>query len=202
MKLVTRRPVATVDKFYSAQRKDVDGTIAPCACEDDLPDDTYTCPCEVPCDAPECQPLQMRRVLPQNVLCNNEYQVSWSEILWMWGMDWRIIKVNLQDVTNLNYLFVTYYRGPKHITSRDEIVPIPDSYMHILGFIMAAIVVPLYGIMMQQQDLNYRSLARKELDYMKMADNIFPSSARFDPNYPAISKPTPNPVWMWQYVLP
>ena len=57
-------------------------------------------------------------------------------------------------------------------------------------------VVPLYGIMMQQQDLNYRSLARKELDYMKMADNIFPESTRFSPSYPAISKPQPNPVGM------
>ena len=202
MKLITRWPVATVDKFFLSQWKDVDGTIRPCDCADDLPDDTYTCPCEIPCNWPECQPIKMRRVLPQNVLCENEYQVSWSEIKWMWGLDWRIIKVNLADVTNVNSLFVTYYRGPKHITGRDDIVPIPDSFMHILWYIIAAHTVPLYGIMMAQQDLNYRSIARKELDFMKMADNVFPDSTRFDPSYPFAEKAQPNPVGMWQYVLP
>lgn len=201
MKLVTRWPVATVDKFYTSQWKDVDGSVAPCYC-DDLPDDSYTCPCEIPCNGPECSPIKLTRILPQNVLCDNEYQVSWSEIKGMGWLDGRIIKVNLWDVTNLNYFRVTYYRGPKHITSWDEIVPLPDSFMHVLGYVIAAHVVPLYGIMMQQQDLNYRSIARKELDFLKMADNVFPESTRFDPNYPMISKPQPNPVGMWQYVLP
>ena len=50
MKLITRWPIATVDKFYTAQWKDVDGSIAPCYCEDELPDDTYTCPCDIPCN--------------------------------------------------------------------------------------------------------------------------------------------------------
>ena len=61
---------------------------------------------------------------------------------------------------------------------------------------IAAMVVPLYGIMMQQQDLNYRSLAKKELDSLKMADNVFPHSIRFDPNYPVMEHAQPNPVGM------
>jgi hypothetical protein len=35
-----------------------------------------------------------------------------------------------------------------------------------------------------------------------MADNVFPDSVRFDPSYPAIAKAQPNPVGMWQYILP
>ena len=50
--------------------------------------------------------------------------------------------------------------------------------------------------MMAQQDLNYRSIARKELDFMKMADNVFPDSTRFDPSYPFAEKAQPNPVGM------
>ena len=55
---------------------------------------------------------------------------------------------------------------------------------------------------MQQQDLNYRSIARKELDYLKMADNVFPEKTRFDPAYPTVAKQQPNPVGMGMYVLP
>ena len=61
---------------------------------------------------------------------------------------------------------------------------------------IAAICVPLYGIMMQQQDLNYRSLAKKELDSLKMADNVFPDQVRFDPQYPVFERAQPNPVGM------
>ena len=61
---------------------------------------------------------------------------------------------------------------------------------------MAAMIVPLMGIMMQQQDLNYRSLAKKELDSLKMADNVFPQRAEFSPDYPFAAKAQPNPVGM------
>jgi len=56
--------------------------------------------------------------------------------------------------------------------------------MFILALFIAAQVVPLYGIFMEQQDLNYLSQARKELDALKQQDNIFPKDMRFNPSYP------------------
>jgi len=50
MKLITRWPVQTVDKFYVGQRVDVDSTMQACDCEDSLPDDLEACcPCDCPC---------------------------------------------------------------------------------------------------------------------------------------------------------
>ena len=56
--------------------------------------------------------------------------------------------------------------------------------MTAFGYFIASIIVPMYGIMMQQQDLTYSSLARKQLDELKMADNDFPPEVRFNEEYP------------------
>lgn len=57
---------------------------------------------------------------------------------------------------------------------RSDIVPVPDSYVHILAWIIAATVVPMYGVSRQQEDLTYFSLYRKELDYLRKHDTIVP----------------------------
>jgi len=111
MKLVTRHPVQTVDKFYTGQRVDVDSTTQACTCEDNLPDDEEMClPCqyETPCQ-PNCRELPLTRILPNNQLCLNEYQVSGSEIKGMGGLNGRIIKVNIQQ-PGYDALWVTYFR--------------------------------------------------------------------------------------------
>ena len=66
----------------------------------------------------------------------------------------------------------------------DDIIPLPDTFMHVFGLVCAALIAPIYGAMMQQQDMNRRAIARKELDNFKAADNIAPREIRFDNNYP------------------
>lgn len=56
--------------------------------------------------------------------------------------------------------------------------------MHVFGMICAALIAPIYGAMMQQQDLNRWAIARKELDNFKAIDNIAPREIRFDKSYP------------------
>lgn len=52
--------------------------------------------------------------------------------------------------------------------------------MHVLGWIIAAMVVPLRGAARAQEDLNLHSLYRKELDYLRKIDNIHPKEVVFD----------------------
>ena len=102
------------------------------------------------------------------------------------------MNINQPGITSL---WVTYFRGVKHVTGRDDPIPLPDNFMHVLALLIAAQIVPLYGIMMEQQDLNYLALARKELDALKMQDNIFPKDMRFNPNYPFSGEQSmPNPA--------
>ena len=110
-------------------------------------------------------------------------------------MNGRIIKVNIQN-SGLSALRVTYFRGVKHVTQWDDVIPLPDNFIHILALFVAAQIVPLYGIMMEQQDLNYLSLARKELDALKAQDNIFPKDMRFNPSYPFTGEQTGMPTGM------
>lgn len=199
MRLVTRRPIQTVDKFWTWQWKDVEWSIAPCYCPD-MEDDETCCACECPCP-PVCEDLKMTRVSPQNQLCDYEYKIAWSEIKWMWWLNGRIIHINVP--LTVSWLRVTYRRWVKHITSRDEIIPLPDNFMNVLWLAIAASCVPLYWIMMQQQDLNYWSLFRKELDYLKKQDNVFPQKVVFNESYPfSWEQNNLYATWQWKRVTP
>lgn len=67
---------------------------------------------------------------------------------------------------------------------RNDIVPVPDSYVHVLAWIIAATVVPMVGVSRQQEDLTYFSLYRKELDYLRKHDTIVPEEiSRTDIGY-------------------
>ena len=70
------------------------------------------------------------------------------------------------------------------MVSFDDILPFPDSFITARAYFVAWSITPMYGIMMQQQDLSYISIARKELDSLKMWDNIFHDNIRFDAEYP------------------
>lgn len=199
LRLVTRWPIQVVDKFRTWERKDVMGTASPCDCPS-IEDDSISCWCECFCPS-ECKDLPMVRIHPSNQLCPGEYKVNGSEIKGMWWLQWRIMEVYLPyDVT---WLWVTYYRGPKHVTKRDDIIPVPDNFIHIIWYIIAAQCVPLYGIMMQQQDLNYWSIARKELDYLKKQDNIFPHKMIFNQDYPVTGEQlNSTAAGQWKWIMP
>ncbi len=179
LRLVTRQPINTVDKFFSSNWNDIENSLRPCECEFDIEDVV----CWTGCDCePACTPVKLKKIRPQNSLCAGEFKVAWSELAGAGWLNGRIIHVYLQHP--VEQLRVTYWRGVKHVTTFDEIVPLPDSFMTAFGYFIASIIVPMYGIMMQQQDLTYSSLARKQLDELKMADNDFPPEVRFNEEYP------------------
>jgi len=182
-RLATRRPVERVDRFYTSTRSDVEWKIDVCECPE-IPDD-ITCYSKCWCD-PTCTAINMNRRLPQNELCAWEYKVSWSDQLWMWWLNWSIISAYVQSPTEV--LRVSYYKWLKLLKSFDEVLPIPDSFLTAWAYFIAWIIVPSYWVMMQQQELNFMSMWRKELDSLRMHDNNFPDKVEFDKKYPVVEK--------------
>jgi len=65
----------------------------------------------------------------------------------------------------------------------DDVVPLPQSFTHILMWFIGGTLVPEAGINMQQQDLNWYKLLKDELDMLKKADNLMPKEFKFvDPH--------------------
>ena len=173
--LLSRRPVRKIDKFRTAWWKDIDKIwLDSCYCNMNLPDKVIWACCECSCPLP-CKPLDLMEILPQNNLCANSYQISWSYVPGMWGLDWRIVKVDTGN-TPINDLRMTYFCGPIKMEKFDDIVPLPDSFMHVLWWIIAALVIPMTGAWRQQEDLSYYKLYRNELDYLRKHDTIVPES--------------------------
>jgi hypothetical protein len=181
LKLNTRWPVHKVDRFWTSTYKEVDWVATPCSCEDLTDDCRCSCDCECEC-ADNCVSLRLKQIQPNNRLCVWEYQISWSNVIWMWWLDWTIIKTRL--TCNADMLRVSYYRWPKPPTSFDETVPLPDSFMYILWTIIACQLVPQYGIMMQWQEINRYTVVDKMLEWLKKADNRFPKDVQLSPDYP------------------
>lgn len=185
LRLVTSKPINTIDKFYTSNWTDIEQEFKPCKCTFDLPDVVCWSSCE--CDVP-CNPLKLTKIRPQNNLCSWEYKIAWSEIAWQWWLQGRIIQVLLEK--KVKQLWVSYWKWPVHVKSFDDIIPLPDNFMTAFAYFIAGMIVPMYWTMMQQQDLTFTSIARKQLDELKMADNDFPPKVEFDNTYP-ISEPKP-----------
>lgn len=172
--LLSRWPIRKIDKFWWGNWKDVDKIWTDaCFCNLNLPDkDIIPACCECNCTQP-CRPLNLKQILPQNKLCANQYQISGSYIAGMWGLDWRIVKVDLWEEI-VDDLWMTYYCWPVKVEKFTDIIPLPDSFIQVLAWIVWASVVPQQGIARQQEDLTYYSLYRKELDYLRKHDTIVP----------------------------
>jgi len=179
-KLLTQHPIRTVDKFFVSKRIDVEKSATACDINCDLED--VECPFECdPCSPVSCRPIELSWILPNDNLCPWQYQVWWwNFVSELWWIQWSIIRVYLE--IPVDTLWVTYFRWVKHMKSYDDIIPLPDSFITARAYFVAWHIVPMYGIMMQQQDLNYMSLARKELDSLKMWDNIFHKKVIYDEN--------------------
>lgn len=169
--LLARWPVRKIDKFWWWNWRDVDKVwLDQCYCNMNLPDKIIKPCCECDCVEP-CSPIELKEILPQNKLCAMEYQISWSFIAGMWWLDGRIVKVDLGNL-KVDDLWMTYFCGPVKMEKFSDIVPLPDSYMQVAVWIIAALVIPMYWIARQQEDLTYYSLYRKELDYLRKQDTI------------------------------
>lgn len=190
--LLSRWPIRTVDKFWTWDWTDVDflkEDACEWACNMNLPDKTIRPCCECNCTKP-CKPLDLKQIHPQNQLCAWQYQISWSFVPWMGWFDWRLVKVDLWNVQP-ELLWMTYYCWPIKLEKYDDIVPLPDSFMPVLWWIIAALVVPPRWAARQQEDLNYYSLYRKELDYLKALDNIYPTEVAM----PETTYTSQYPIW-------
>ena len=179
--LLSRWPVRKIDKFWWWQWTDVDKVwLDKCYCNMNLPEKVITPCCVCDCVTP-CQPLDLKQILPQNNLCPWTYQISWSFIAWMWWLDWRIVKVDLWNQV-VNDLWMSYFCGPVKMEKFSDIIPLPDSFIHVLAWIVWASVIPQQWIARQQEDLTYYSLYRKELDYLRKQDTIVPETLELPDN--------------------
>ncbi len=170
-KLLTKHPVKKIDKFFSTRWVDVEKWATACNMDCDLKDPELLCQYDCGECLVSCSPMEMAWVLPNNQLCVWQYQIWWWNFVpELWWQQWKIIRASLPKWVDT--FWVTYFRWVEHMKSFDDIIPLPDSFITARAYFMAWYVVPLYWIMMQQQDLNYMSLARKELDSLKMWDNI------------------------------
>lgn len=180
--LLSRWPVRKIDKFWWGNRKDVDKVgLDKCYCNLNLPEKEYISPCcECNCTTP-CRPIDLKQILPQNKLCAWQYQISWSFVAWMWWLDWRIVKVDLWD-QHVDDLWMSYFCGPVKLEKFSDIIPLPDSFIQVLVWIVWAFCVPQQGIARQQDDLSLYSLYRKELDYLRKQDTIVPETIEIPDN--------------------
>lgn len=182
LKLITSYPILFVDKFYTGKMQPIDWAATACDCPEPEPDPCgpYIMPCVCACDW--CEELKWMKVLPQNKLCGGQYQVSSSLIPGMGWLNGRLIKVK-PDRT-ISGLWVTYFRGVRHVKTFDDIIDIPDNFMTALSYFVAAQVIGNYAQFRNGDDVNYLTLARQELDSLKKHDNIFPSKMEFDKHFP------------------
>lgn len=191
--LASRRPVRVIDKFWAGPWKDVYNIQKDeCYCNFKLPDKAIKACCECGC-IEECEPLPLKKILPHNKLCAGQYQVAWGFVPWQGGLDGRIVHVDTGKPVEA--LWMSYFCWPVPMQTFDDIIPLPDAFVPILALIMAAIVLPNHWASRQQEDLNYYSLYRKELDYLKKVDNINPVTLDFKYEYDTPSTPAPFTTW-------
>lgn len=183
----TRRPVRMVDEFWTSKRNDVyDLQEDKCYCDMNLPEDTWiikSCACECDCFAP-CESLELKQIRPHANLCPWTFQIAWWFTKWMWWLDWQIVRVNTwinQDI----WLWMTYYCWPTKVSKPDDQVPIPDSFMHLAAKIIAANCMPMTWEQREQDDLQYYSTFRREMECLVKQDPEFPKfvETKSNPNY-------------------
>lgn len=169
----TRWPVRMIDEFWTSKRNDVYKLqIDKCYCDMNLPEAYIkSCDCCDCCELP-CEPLELTQIRPQANLCPWTYQIAWSFVDGMWWLDWRILRVNAKEC--IDTLRVTYYCWPLKVSKPDDQIPLPDSFMHIAAKIIAANVMPMNWESRQQDDLQYYSTVRRELECLVKQDPEFP----------------------------
>lgn len=183
----TRRPVRMVDEFWTSKRNDVyDLQEDKCYCDMNLPEDTWiikSCACECDCFVP-CESIELKQIRPHANLCPWTFQIAWWFTKWMWWLDWQIVRVNTwinQDI----WLWMTYYCWPTKVSKPDDQVPIPDSFMHLAAKIIAANCMPMTWEQREQDDLQYYSTFRREMECLVKQDPEFPKfvETKSNPNY-------------------
>lgn len=190
----TRRPVRMVDEFWTSKRNDVyDLQEDKCYCDMNLPEDTWiikSCACDCDCFAP-CEPIELKQIRPHANLCPWTFQIAWWFTKWMWWLDWQIVRVNTwlnQDV----WLWMTYYCWPTKVSKPNDQVPIPDSFMHLAAKIIAANCMPMTWEQREQDDLQYYSTFRREMECLVKQDPEFPKFVETKSNSNYVNK-TVNP---------
>lgn len=190
--LLTKYPIRTVDKFFTWRMVPMPWVATACDCPPEPENPcTYTyawwsCICCTSCCASctnDC-PLEFTQILPHNKLSAWEYQIPWWDLPWMWGLNWRIIR--LKPSATLQWLWVTYYRWPNFIKSFDDLVPLPQSRV--------ATVLPLLMASMINIDRSayFQWMYSKKISDLKNEDNVFPKTMVFDPNYPFYGSSIPT----------
>jgi hypothetical protein len=182
-RLAVEHPIRHVDKWFKSQYLPPEWSVTMCDCPE-LPSDA-TCWCHCNCYTP-CEWIELVNRYAQNELCPGEYKIAWSKIAWTWGIYGTVLHVNFP--CQAEHLRVTYFRWAKKIESFDDVIHIPDQFVHVLWLFMAALISPIYGQMMQWQENNFMKAAQDQMEFLKKADNIAPLNITFDPNYPMVEQ--------------
>lgn len=134
--------------------------------------------CACSCLDTACEPLKLDYQSPQDKLCAMQYQVSWGGRLgWLWG---RIIRVDTGR-KKCNWLYVLYQRWFNLIKDANDEFPLPDNFISAFAYMYAHFVIPPMGQYRQGDDTNFYNLSERELEYLKLRDNVAPKSlAWFD----------------------
>lgn len=187
--LVTKYPIVAVDKFFTGNMLPMNWVASACDCPDPDPNPCLPYVPDWACCSSYCvctcwEEHEYTKVLPQNKLCAGEYQVSWWDNPWMWGLNGRVIRV--KPLGPVTWFWVTYYRWPNFITNFDEIVPLPKDWVStVLPFLLASMINV-------DRSAFFSALYTKKITDLKNQDNIFPKKMVFDPNYPFFGNSNPN----------
>ena len=193
IRLETKHPILKVDKFWAWRMIPLEWHTDVCDCPPCPPDAcaTYT-PTAV---AAACKQLKMIEKLPNDKLCQGEYQIAGSEVEGMGWENGNIIR--MLPAIEVNAMYITYFRW-LHVVAGDDYdaqIPIPNTFLNAIKYFILAEIIPNAGQYREWQELNYLQLARDEMEVLRKADTIMPDKVRFDTSYPLYWDQ--KSVWWW-----
>jgi len=178
--------------FHHGPAVNTDDRVVNCIPCDTITQPWIICPtCSVACLPDDTDPLPLKYKSPQNKLWAGEYQVSWGWRLWgMWG---KIIRIYTERQVQ-DGLYAVYQRWFNLIREATEELPIPDSFISAFTYMYAHFVIPAQWQDRQWDDTNFYNLAERELEYLKLRDNVFPTEITWMDWYEYYKKSAANVV--------
>jgi hypothetical protein len=110
---------------------------------------------------------------------------------------WKNIRIHTESLASTG-LYVLYQRWFNLITSANDEFPLPDAYISAFAYMYAHFVIPPMWQYRQGDDTNFYNLAERELEYLKLRDNVFPKELKamdWQDHYKSFETLTPYPHW-------
>lgn len=97
----------------------------------------------------------------------------------MWWWWWNRIELLLPDQCNCacnaqdQWIRVTYYRWPQHLTSMKDYIYMPQWFTTVLAYLTAHFLLPAHGIARQYDDVNYYNRAIAMMQELMKHETVF-----------------------------